>query len=68
MANIENFISKVEAEMDVAIVSGIFPPDPKKERLVLERLSKKYPELGINPEEEQKILLHARLSLNAHNN
>lgn len=68
MVEIKNFLSEVEAEVRVAITSGIFPPDPKRELLALERLSKKYPKLGINPEEELKILLHAGLSLNANNN
>lgn len=64
---IESFISRVEAEAAVATQSGILP-DPDKELPVLERLSKKYPELDINPEEEQKIIRHARLLLNALNN
>lgn len=64
---IESFISRVEAEAAVAVQSGILP-DPDKELPVLERLSKKYPELDINPEEEQKIIRHARLLLNALNN
>ena len=68
MSKVENFISKVEAEVAVAIKSGVFPPDPRQERPVLGRLSKKYPELDIDPGEEQKILIHARLSLNAHRN
>ncbi|KKR38062.1 hypothetical protein A2361_01065 [Candidatus Woesebacteria bacterium RIFOXYB1_FULL_40_26] len=68
MTKIENFIREVEAEAGVALDSGIVPPDPKRERPVLERLNKKYPELGINPEKEQKIRMHARLLLNAHNN
>ena len=68
MTKIENFIREVEAEAGVALDSGIVQPDPKRERPVLERLNKKYPELGINPEKEQKIRMHARLLLNAHNN
>jgi len=51
----------------VALQSGILP-DADEERPVLERLSKKFPELNIDPEEEQKIIRHARLLLNAHNN
>jgi hypothetical protein len=49
------------------IHSGILP-DADKERVVLERLSGKYSELGINPEEEQRIIRHARVLLNARNN
>jgi len=68
MTRIENFILKVEEEVFVAKISGIPTPDPKAERSILERLSKKFPELGINPEAEQKILLHARILLSAANN
>lgn len=68
MTKIENFISKVETEVRVARVSGIFPPDPERERLVLEKINMIFPELGIDPIEEQKIILHARISLNSHNN
>ncbi|MFA6007983.1 MAG: hypothetical protein WC784_05080 [Candidatus Shapirobacteria bacterium] len=68
MTEINNFIQKVEAEVSVALNSGIFPPNPKQEQCVLERLRKKRPELGINVEEEVLILTHARLLLNAHNN
>jgi len=67
MTKTENFISSVEAEVAVALQSGILP-DADEERPVLERLSKKFPELNIDPEEEQKIIRHARLLLNAHNN
>jgi hypothetical protein len=67
MTNIENFIKKVEQEAALALITG-FLPDVNKERPVLERLSKKYPFLKIDPEEEQKIILHARLFLNARNN
>ena len=66
MTSIEDFISKVEAGAVVAIQSGILP-DPDKERLVLKRLSEKCPELDIDPEKEQKIIEHVRLSLNARN-
>lgn len=68
MTKIENFISKVESEVIVAITSGVFPPDPEQEWPVLERLSEKYPELDIDPEEKTSILLHARLFFNAHYN
>lgn len=67
MANIENFISKVEAEVTVALQSGILP-DAGKEKSVLERLYKKYPNLKVNPDNEQKIIMHAKLSLNADKN
>jgi hypothetical protein len=67
MTKIENFIKEVEKEVGVALDSGILP-DADKDRPVLERLSKKYPELEIDPEKEQKIILHAKLFLNAHNN
>lgn len=54
--------------MQVAIESKVYPPDPEREQLVLERLNDKFPELGINVAEECKILRHARASLNAGNN
>jgi chorismate mutase len=68
MAGIENFIKTVENEVAVAFESGIFPPDPDRERRVQERLSKKFPESGIDPQREQSIVRHARLALNAQNN
>jgi hypothetical protein len=68
MTRVENFLSKVEAAAGVALDSGIFPPDPKQERPVLERLRRKYPESGIDIEKELKILTHARLLFNAHSN
>lgn len=68
MTRIEKFISHVEVEIRVAETSGIFPPDPEQEQLVLERLNKKFPELGIDLKLGQKILLHARAAINSHNN
>jgi len=67
MTKIECFILKVEVEATLALQSGIMP-NADKEQLVLERLSEKFPEAGINPEEERKIAIHARLLLNARNN
>ena len=67
MTGIETFISKVEAEVTLALESGILS-DADKEGPVLERLGKKFPELNIDPREEQRIIIHARLLFNAHNN
>ena len=67
MTKIENFITKVEDEVFVALQSG-FLPDPDRERPALERLCKKYPELNINPIKERKILIHTRILMNGLNN
>jgi len=64
---IDSFILEVEAERGVALESG-FLPVADQEQPVLERLCKKFPELGIDPKEDRKIIIHARASLNAHNN
>jgi len=67
MTKIETFLKKVEAEVAVALESGILP-NAEEQRPALERLSQNYPELDIDPKREVQIIKHARRALNAPNN
>ena len=65
--DIVNFILEIEAERAIMRESGILP-DPVEEYHIFKRLQKEYPEQNFNPDKEFKIITHARLALNAHNN
>lgn len=69
MAEIDRFIEDVSSEIDLILISGVIP-NPEREKMALERLKQKYLELelNINPEREEKVIIHARVALKTINN
>lgn len=67
MGKVEQFIAKVEAERATIKATGN-SPDINRHQSTLKRLSDKFPDLKLQPDEEVKILTQARSAMNAKNN